>query len=396
MTDPHNPHAPQPGPNQPPKPQGAPHIAGPAGQPAQPDQQTGFQQPAQQGGQPAHGAAEQPAAAGPSLVDRLAESHQLEDVDQELRARFGAVTESTARAVVGQGHAVHALLVALLTGGHVLLEGVPGVAKTLLVRALSHAVELDSARIQFTPDLMPGDVTGSTIYDAKSGDFEFRPGPVFTNILIADEINRTPPKTQSALLEAMEERQVSVDGQTYPLQKPFLVAATQNPVEYDGTYPLPEAQLDRFLFKVQMELPARDAEIDILQRHAEGFAADQLEEAGVSPQIDAEGIIAAQERAARVYCAPEVLGYIVDLVQATRQAPSLELGVSPRGATRLLAAARAHAWLYGRAFITPDDVKYLVPITFRHRVRLNPEAHMDGLDVDDVLASIVSTVAVPR
>lgn len=393
MTNQHDPSAPipdmpenEPGAHQPgAQPSGsvpAPADSTSAAAPAQPNPQTSAQQP---GAQPAS-----------SLVDRLAQNHQLTDVDHELRTHFGAVSTATANAVVGQGHATHALLIALLTGGHVLLEGVPGVAKTLLVRALSHAVELDHARIQFTPDLMPSDVTGSTIYDAKTGDFEFRPGPVFTNILIADEINRTPPKTQSALLEAMEEKQVSVDGNTYSLPQPFLVAATQNPIEYDGTYPLPEAQLDRFLFKVQMNLPQRDAELDILQRHAGGFAADKLADAGVTPQIDAEGILAARERVADVYCAPEVLGYIVDLVQATRQAPSLELGVSPRGATRLLSAARAHAWLYGRAFITPDDIKFLVPISFRHRVRLNPEAHMDGLDVDDVLESIVSTVAVPR
>ena len=332
----------------------------------------------------------------PPAPERWAAGHTLTPLDEELRAAFRQVTAEVAKAVVGQERAVDRILISLLVGGHVLLEGVPGVAKTLLIRAVAQALTLDSARIQFTPDLMPGDVTGSMIYDASTSAFEFRPGPIFTNLLIADEINRTPPKTQSALLEAMEEQQTSVDGRTYELPQPFLVAATQNPVEYEGTYPLPEAQLDRFLFKVLLKLPQRDTEIEILARHAAGFKAGRLAEAGIAPALDQDRILSARDRVEHVYCAPEVLGYIVDLVQATRQAPSLSLGVSPRGATRLLAAARAQAWLAGRAFITPDDVKSLISDTFRHRVQLRPEAQMDGIGVEQVLDSIIASVAVPR
>lgn len=328
------------------------------------------------------------------LQQRWAAEHQLDAVDHELREHFNQVRTEVAKAVVGQTEAVEGLLIALLSGGHVLLEGVPGVAKTLLVRSLSRALDLSSSRIQFTPDLMPGDVTGSMIYNSQTSDFEFREGPVFTNVLIADEINRTPPKTQSALLEAMEERQVSVDGLTRPLEEPFMVAATQNPVEYDGTYPLPEAQLDRFLFKLIVNLPQRDTEVEILTRHAHGFNAHDL--SAIHPVVNRDHIVAAATRIQEIHCAPEVLGYIVDLVQATRRAPSLSLGVSPRGATRLLAAARARAWLAGRAFITPDDAKGLMGITFRHRVQLRPEAQMDGIGIDQVLDSIINTVAVPR
>ena len=325
---------------------------------------------------------------------RWASEHQLDETDRELRESFEKARAEVGKAVVGQTEAVEGILIALLSGGHVLLEGVPGVAKTLLVRSIASALDLDSARIQFTPDLMPGDVTGSMIYNAQTSSFEFREGPVFTNILIADEINRTPPKTQSALLEAMEERQVSVDGLTRKLDEPFLVAATQNPVEYDGTYPLPEAQLDRFLFKLILDLPPRNTEVEILTRHAAGFNAHDLSR--IEPSLSRHTILDASQRAQNVYCAPEVLEYIVDLVQATRRAPSFALGVSPRGATRLLAATRSRAWLHGRAFITPDDVKALMGITFRHRVQLRPEAQMDGIGIDQVLDSIVSTVAVPR
>lgn len=259
--------------------------------------------------------------------------------DAELRDAFGRVRSEVGKAVVGQDGAVSGLIVALLTGGHVLLEGVPGVAKTLLVRSLSAALDLRTTRVQFTPDLMPGDVTGSVVYDAKAGDFEFRQGPVFTNILLADEINRTPPKTQSALLEAMEERQVSIDGETHPLPKPFMVAATQNPVEYEGTYTLPEAQLDRFLLKLVLDLPARDAEVEVMQRHADGFDPRDLAGAGVQAVVSAEQILSARSLVREVRASPELLGYLVDLARATRQSPSVKLGVSPRGSTALLAAA---------------------------------------------------------
>lgn len=306
------------------------------------------------------------------------------------------VRHEVGKAVVGQDATVTGMLIALLCGGHVLLEGVPGVAKTLLVRALSTALSLDTKRVQFTPDLMPGDVTGSLVYDSHTSQFTFREGPVFTNIMLADEINRTPPKTQASLLEAMEERQVSVDGLSRPLPSPFIVAATQNPVEYEGTYPLPEAQLDRFLLKLSMPLPRRDEEIEVIRRHSEGFDPRDLRAAGVRPVAGATELRNARNAVARVTVAPEILGYIVDVVRATRAAPSFQLGVSPRGATALLNTARAWAWLSGRNFVTPDDVKALSLPCLRHRVGLRPEAQMDGIHVDDVLGSILASVPVPR
>ncbi|ACL40412.1 ATPase associated with various cellular activities AAA_3 [Pseudarthrobacter chlorophenolicus A6] len=306
------------------------------------------------------------------------------------------VRKEVAKAVVGQDATVTGLLIALLSQGHVLLEGVPGVAKTLLVRALSAALDLETKRVQFTPDLMPGDVTGSLVYDSHTSEFTFREGPVFTNLLLADEINRTPPKTQASLLEAMEERQVSVDGEPRPLPSPFLVAATQNPVEYEGTYPLPEAQLDRFLLKLTMPLPERSDEMEVIRRHAAGFDPRDLAAAGVRPVADASDLERARQAVAGVDVAPEIIGYIVDLVRATRTAPSFLLGVSPRGATALLNTSRAWAWLSGRPFVTPDDVKALALPCLRHRVALQPEAQMDGVQVDDVLGSILASVPVPR
>ncbi|WP_081710028.1 AAA family ATPase [Arthrobacter sp. 35W] len=312
------------------------------------------------------------------------------------RAALLAVRAEVAKAVVGQDATVTGMLIALLARGHVLLEGVPGVAKTLLVRALSTSLSLDTKRVQFTPDLMPGDVTGSLIYDAHSSEFRFREGPVFTNILLADEINRTPPKTQASLLEAMEEHQVSVDGVSRRLPAPFMVAATQNPVEYEGTYPLPEAQLDRFLLKLTMPLPGREDEIEVVRRHSLGFDPKDLAAAGVRPVAGAAELALARTAVGQLAVSPEVMAYIVDLVRATRAAPSFQLGVSPRGATALLNTARAWAWLSGRSFVTPDDVKALVLPALRHRVGLRPEAQMDGVQVDDVLSSIMATVPVPR
>ncbi len=319
--------------------------------------------------------------------------------DQEsiaARAALGAVRAEVAKAVVGQDAAVTGLVIALLCRGHVLLEGVPGVAKTLLVRSLSAALRLDTSRVQFTPDLMPGDVTGSLVYDARTAEFSFREGPVFTNLLLADEINRTPPKTQASLLEAMEERQVSVDGQPRALPDPFMVAATQNPVEYEGTYPLPEAQLDRFLLKLTMPLPPREVELEVLARHAAGFDPRDLSGAGVRAVAGPEDLAAGARAVAKVVIGPEVMGYIVDVVRATRSSPSLSLGVSPRGATALLATSRAWAWLSGRGYVTPDDVKALARPTLRHRVQLRPEAELEGVTVDGVLDSVLASVAVPR
>jgi len=242
---------------------------------------------------------------------------------------------------------------------------------------------------------MPGDVTGSLVYDAKAGEFEFREGPVFTNIMLADEINRTPPKTQSALLEAMEERQVSVDGETRKLPVPFMVAATMNPIEYEGTYTLPEAQLDRFLLKLVLELPERTDEVRVLERHAAGFNPRDLAAAGVAPVLDATTIAEAQAAAALVRASPDVIGYAVDLARATRQSPSVKLGVSPRGTVALLAAAKAWAWLQGFDAITPDHVQAMALPVLRHRIQLRPEAELEGVAADAILRSILQQVQVP-
>ncbi|MGW3328252.1 AAA family ATPase [Streptomyces virginiae] len=312
------------------------------------------------------------------------------------RASLEALRTEIGKAVVGQDSAVTGLVVALLCRGHVLLEGVPGVAKTLLVRALAASLELDTKRVQFTPDLMPSDVTGSLVYDARTAEFSFQDGPVFTNLLLADEINRTPPKTQSSLLEAMEERQVTVDGTPRKLPDPFLVAATMNPVEYEGTYPLPEAQLDRFLLKLTVPLPSREDEIGVLTRHAAGFNPRDLHAAGIRPVAGPAQLEAARQAVAQVSVSPEIAGYVVDICRATRESPSLTLGVSPRGATALLATARAWAWLTGRDYVTPDDVKALALPTLRHRVQLRPEAEMEGVTADAVITAILSHVPVPR
>jgi MoxR-like ATPase len=314
----------------------------------------------------------------------------------DARAALADLRREVAKAVVGQDSVVTGLVIALLCRGHVLLEGVPGVAKTLLVRTLAMALDVQTKRVQFTPDLMPGDVTGSLIYDARTAEFSFAPGPVFTNLLLADEINRTPPKTQAALLEAMEERQVSVEGRPRPLPDPFVVAATQNPIEYEGTYPLPEAQLDRFLLKLTVSVPERDDEIAMLRRHADGFDPRDLAAAGVGRVAGPADLAAGRAAVGRVRSGPDVLGYVVDVVRATRSSPSLQLGVSPRGATALLATSRAWAWLSGRDYVTPDDVKALARPSLRHRVTLRPEAELEGVTADSVLDTVLATVPVPR
>jgi MoxR-like ATPase len=305
-----------------------------------------------------------------------------------------ALRSEVGKAVIGQDATVTGLVIALLCRGHVLLEGVPGVAKTLLVRAVAASLQLDTKRVQFTPDLMPGDITGSLVYDARTARFDFRPGPVFTNLLLADEINRTPPKTQASLLEAMEERQVSVDGTPRPLPDPFVVCATQNPVEYEGTYPLPEAQLDRFLLKLTVPLPGREDEVKVLAAHDSGF--DPRDLSALRPVATGADLAAGRAGALAVSVAPEVLGYVVDVCRATRSSPSLSLGVSPRGATALLATSKAWAWLSGRDYLTPDDVKALARPTLRHRVSVRPEAELEGVTADGVLDGVLASVAVPR
>jgi MoxR-like ATPase len=312
------------------------------------------------------------------------------------REALVALRSEVGKAVVGQDAVVTGLVIALLCRGHVLLEGVPGVAKTLLVRAVAASLSLDTKRVQFTPDLMPGDITGSLVYDNANSDFSFRPGPVFTNLLLADEINRTPPKTQASLLEAMEERQVTVDGTPRMLPDPFVVCATQNPVEYEGTYPLPEAQLDRFLLKLTVGLPSREDEVKVVAAHNEGFDPRDLKAAGLRPVAGVAELAAGREAARAVTVSPEVLGYVVDLCRATRSSPSLSLGVSPRGATALLAASKAWAWLSGRDYLTPDDVKALARPTLRHRVSVRPEAELEGVTGDGVLDGVLSSVPVPR
>lgn len=315
---------------------------------------------------------------------------------ERARQALGALRAEVAKAVVGQETAVMSLVICLMCRGHILLEGVPGTAKTLLVKAFATALSIDSRRIQFTPDLMPGDVTGSPFYDARTSELTFRKGPVFTNLLLADEINRTPPKTQSSLLEAMEERQVTVDGHSHQLADPFIVAATQNPVEFEGTYPLPEAQLDRFLMKIRVDLPQRAEEIEVLNRHAHGFNPQDLAAAGVHAVASAQDLVQARAEAAKVEIHPALLAYIVDVARATRLSPSLALGVSPRGATALMNTARAWAWLSGRTFVTPDDIKALAFPTLRHRVSLRAEAEMDGASADSAIESVLASVPVPR
>lgn len=317
------------------------------------------------------------------------------DGSEAAREALVRVREEIAKVVVGQDGVVTGLVAALLVRGHVLLEGVPGVAKTLLASALARTLDLRSARVQFTPDLMPSDVTGQTILDQNLDGFRFREGPVFTNLLIADEINRTPPRTQAALLEAMQERQVSVDGTTHRLPEPFLVVATQNPIDHEGTYPLPEAQLDRFLFKLLVPYPSRAQEQQIVDRHHGGVdVADPTQ--SLAPVADAAALAAGREAVGAVAVAPEVRGYIVDLVRATRTSPSVRLGVSPRGATMLLHAAKAWTWLAGNRFVTPDEVKAVTKPALRHRLQVRPELELDGTDADSVLDSLLATVAVPR
>ncbi|WP_307174915.1 MoxR family ATPase [Demequina sp. NBRC 110054] len=314
----------------------------------------------------------------------------------DLVGTLAKVRGEVGKAVVGQDAAITGLIIALLCRGHVLLEGVPGVAKTLLVRSLAASLALDTKRVQFTPDLMPGDITGSLVYDAQSSRFSFREGPVFTNLMLGDEINRTPPKTQSALLEAMEERQVTVDGEPHTLPDPFLVIATQNPVEYEGTYPLPEAQLDRFLLKLVLPLPPREVEAEVLTRHAAGFNPRDLAAAGIVPVAGLDDLEAARAEVAKVEVSPEVIGYLVDVCRATRDAASTSLGVSPRGATALLATSRAWAWMQGRDFVTPDDVKALAHPTLVHRLQLTAEAELEGVTAASVLESVLASVPVPR
>jgi MoxR-like ATPase len=314
----------------------------------------------------------------------------------EPNEALSAVRAEVAKAVKGQDPVVFGVLAALLVRGHVILEGVPGVAKTLLVKALGRSLSLDFRRIQFTPDLMPSDVTGNMVYESTTGQFHFRPGPLFANLVLADEINRTPPKTQAALLEAMEERQVTVEGEAHPLPSPFLVVATQNPIEFEGTYPLPEAQLDRFLLKLRVGYPGVEPEKEVLRMHHQGRDPHDLATLGVRPVAGAPALEAAGREVIAVTVAEDLISYIWTLADATRRSPSLALGVSPRGAAMLLNVAKAWAYLSGRGFVTPDDVKALVKPAWRHRVVLRPEVEMEGATTDAVLDGVVERVPVPK
>jgi MoxR-like ATPase len=296
--------------------------------------------------------------------------------------------------VLGQEAATRDCLLALLARGHVLLEGVPGTAKTLLVRTLARALNVRFARIQFTPDLMPADITGISVLSGD-GEFRFRPGPIFHDLILADEINRAPAKTQAALLEAMQERTVTVDGVTHPLPKTFTVFATQNPIEFEGTYPLPEAELDRFMLKVDIDYPAQDVERGILLRYLQGFEADDPETYGVSSTVSADDIENLRNAARQVRVDPRVIAYITDIVRATRAAASLTLGASPRAGVALLKTARALALLEERDFVIPDDVKALAPASLRHRVAVAPELELEGVTADDALRSILESVEAP-
>ncbi len=304
--------------------------------------------------------------------------------------------EQIRRVVVGQDAALNLLLVALLSEGHVLLEGVPGTAKTLMVQVFAASLSLDFGRIQFTPDLMPGDVVGTNLFNFQTNKFTLTKGPVFTQLLLADEINRTPPKTQAALLQCMHERCVTIDGETHDLGPGFMVIATQNPIEQQGTYPLPEAQLDRFLFKHVMSYPSEEEERDIVMRHGHRTAMPHLDEFGLSPIADLETLLEVRRTIAGIRLGEDVVGYIVELVRATREHPSLQFGASPRAANMLAAAARARAALGGRDYVIPDDVKFLAAPALRHRVVLAPGAEIEGLDADQVIAQILERTAAPR
>lgn len=317
---------------------------------------------------------------------------QLSDV----RQLFEAAIDQIGKVVVGQQQLVEGVLLALFAEGSVLIEGPPGLGKTLLVNVLSRTVSCQFRRVQFTPDLMPSDLTGHSIYDMKQQVFHFNQGPVFTNILLTDEINRSPPKTQAALLEVMQEQQVSVDGQTHHLQRPFLVIATQNPIEHEGTYPLPEAQVDRFMFKLLVDYPAPADEVGILQHYAAGRDPRHLSDFNLQPVMQSQDVLQIQQAVRQVIIEPRLLQYIVDILTAARSWGAVTIGPSPRAGVNMVLASRTMAACRGRDFVTPDDIKELAPWVLRHRLRLRPEAEIEGTTPDETIQAIMDSVEAPR
>ncbi len=311
---------------------------------------------------------------------------------EEVGRLAGRILDEVERAVLGKREALELVLLGLLADGHILIEDFPGLAKTLIARSFAQVASMDFRRIQFTPDLMPSDVTGSSIFDQRISDFEFRPGPIFTNLLLADEINRAPPKTQAALLEAMQERQVTIEGITRPLARPFLVLATQNPIEYEGTYPLPEAQLDRFLLRIGVGYPSREDEWSVLESRIER----REDEVELEPVVDAASLVAMQQAIEQVYVAQSIGYYIVDVVAATRSSPSVQVGASPRGSLAVMKLARCKAVLEGRDYVTPEDVKAIAVPALAHRLALRPELWVQRIKPDDVVAERLETVPTPR
>ncbi|MCI4646213.1 MAG: MoxR family ATPase [Hyphomonadaceae bacterium] len=315
---------------------------------------------------------------------------------REIGEIAGRIRTQVGKAIIGQAETVDLMLVSLFSSGHILLEGPPGTAKTLLAQSFSAAISMEFGRIQFTPDLMPGDVLGTNLFNFQTNEFQLTQGPIFTDILLADEINRTPPKTQAALLEAMQERKVTIDGDSYALNDRFMVIATQNPLEQQGTYPLPEAQLDRFLFKHVLHYPSREEEIAIVSGHGRRSGMATAAKLGVESAVSAEELNAAVEAISQTRINDDIIAYIVDIIRATRETPALEAGASPRAAAAIAAASRARAALDGRDFVIPDDVKTLALPALRHRVLLSPAAEIEGRTADETLLSIIEQQAAPR
>ena len=315
---------------------------------------------------------------------------------QDIQEIYVRMRKEADKVLVGLGEPFELMVVALITGGHVLLEGVPGTAKTLMAKTLAHLVRARFTRVQFTPDLMPSDILGTSVFDLSSGQFHLKKGPIFTQLLLADEINRAPAKTQAALLEAMEERRINLDGEAYVLGPPFMVVATQNPIEYEGTYPLPEAQLDRFLFKILVPYSPQQVEIEVLRRFHQGFDPHQLAESGLQAVVSADTLVAARQMVAEVVVEEGILAYISNIAASSRRSSDLILGASTRAATHMLLASKTYAALHGRDYVVPDDIKFVAPAVLRHRLILRPEAELEGLNADAVVTRLLSQIEVPR